>query len=85
MTGAVLGLRWRVLILLPACLVLGAATVLILLMQQSDLVSTLLWTIAVLAILQAGYLASSIGHGFVGHGAKRKHRPAAQRSALTGA
>jgi hypothetical protein len=85
LTGAALGLRWRVLVLLPACLVFGTATLVTLLLQGSGLISGALWTFAVLAIVQVGYLMGSIGHGLVGHGAKRKPKAIAQRSALTGA
>ena len=64
--GAVLGLRFKVLILLPAAVVAVAVMIAAASIEQSSLSVTVVDVVLVLASLQIGYLAGAIAGGLMG-------------------
>ena len=64
--GAVLGLRFKVLILLPAAVVAVAVMIAAASIEQSSLSVTVVDVVLVLASLQIGYLAGAIAGGLTG-------------------
>ena len=64
--GAVLGLRFKVLILLPAAVVAVAVMITAASIEQSSLSVTVVDVVLVLASLQIGYLAGAIAGGLMG-------------------
>ena len=64
--GAVLGLRFKVLILLPAAVVAAAVIVAADSIQHSSLSTTVVDVVVALACLQMGYLAGAIAAGLMG-------------------
>lgn len=64
--GAVLGLRFRVLILLPAAVVAIAITVAADSIEHSSLWTIVVDVVSALASLQMGYLAGAIAGGLMG-------------------
>ena len=64
--GAVLGLRFKVLILLPAAVVAVAVMIAAASIQHSSLSVTVVDAVLVLAGLQMGYLAGAIAGGLMG-------------------
>jgi len=62
LTGALLGLRFKAFILVPA-VVIGSATVLIVGIARSDSIwPTLLATVLAITALQVGYLSGAVVH-----------------------
>lgn len=72
--GAVLGLRFRVLILLPAAVVAIAITVAADSIEHSSLWTIVVDVVSALASLQMGYLAGAIAGG-LSRAAKRSATP----------
>ena len=72
--GAVLGLRFKVLILLPAAVVAVAIMVTANSIEHSSLSMTVVDVVLVLASLQIGYLAGAIAGG-LSRAAKRSATP----------
>ena len=64
--GAVLGLRFKVLILLPAAVVAVAIMIAAASIEHSSLSVTVVDAVLVLAGLQMGYLAGAIAGGLMG-------------------
>lgn len=64
--GAVLGLRFKVLILLPAAVVAVAIIIAADLTEHSSLSTTVVDVVLALASLQMGYLAGAIAGGLTG-------------------
>lgn len=73
LVGAVLGMRWRVLILIPTCTLLAIAAVAIdLIPSGPGLATIVLDVVTILVAHQAGYLFGALAHGYLAHGPRER-------------
>ena len=73
LVGAVLGMRWRVLVLIPTCAVLAASSAAFdLLTHQTGLTAIVVRVAAMLLAHQAGYLFGALIRGHFAYGARQR-------------
>lgn len=73
LVGAVLGMRWRVLVLLPTCLLFAAAAITVNLIASHAALAAIVFDIAaILSAHQAGYLFGAMVRSYFAYGARRR-------------
>jgi hypothetical protein len=79
LVGAVLGTRWRVLMLLPTCAALVAATIIFgLVVSRLEVMTIALDVAMILLTHQTGFLFGALVRGYLAFGARQRVAPIAK-------